>query len=157
MRSLPDYTEIANRVGTSRCRGRLESGFRCFKDHQRGEVTLVDATTFADPEPRILATIHWADRRVTRPGIRTFLRLVAYSRLSPEVRQGPSWRREYAIQRSVPQLAATARVRLTASSARLERMALRAMLVNIPTTEPGRNEAFTWVLSQFGSAAPADQ
>lgn len=134
--SLPDYTEIAKAVGVERCRGIDErSGHTCRGfEHHAGSL---------GPDN----TIHWADRRPSRAGIRRFLWLVALNEVPIPIgneKAMATWAMYYMVMRRVPVLARKIRVRLPADYGEAERALMRAMLVNLPTDTPGRAEALRW-------------
>lgn len=128
---LPSYHEMTETLGVPRCRG-IQNGFRCYDEHERGEIKD--------------GFLHWRDRREQREGIYQFLKLAAEFQLraDPTFMAQPLWAQRYQILRFIPVLAAKVRVQLPRKLGDRDRVELAAMLVNVPTSLLGRNEALEW-------------
>ena len=125
--ALPSYEAIAADLSIPRCRGILPNGQTCFADH-RGAYDS--------------AYVHWRDRTPTRAGIRAFLTLGAL-RVYYD-RRLTGWRRYYLAQRLVGIWQLELGLRFPASVTESYRAQMRAMLVNVPTSDPLRGEALRW-------------
>jgi hypothetical protein len=128
--ALPDYAQVAARLGVPRCRGVL-FGLRCSYDHKNGEVAE--------------GHVHWADRRPTYAGIRRFLLLAGEIIYAGEVAPSPAWRWRYHLLRRVPYLATRAHVRIPRALGEEDRVKLHEMVLRAPVGEPDRAEALRWL------------
>jgi hypothetical protein len=133
MRTLPSWQDIAEQLSVRWCRGMLPNGQTCFEKH-KGSVT-VDGSTI---------TVHWADRRVTRPAIKRFLMLVGQGQADIGGPQ-PAWRRQYRALRTALRFSRLLGFRFPAAYWAMDRVRLKAMLLDVPTTDPERQEAMEWL------------
>ena len=125
--AYPTFSEIAERLDIARCRGILPSGHRCHLDHRRGVVSD--------------GMVHWADRgRVERAGVRRFLKLSAFLLIDDD----RPWARIWLAQRYINNWASQIGMTFPSSLTDDDRLEVRAMLINVPTDTPGRQEAMAW-------------
>lgn len=71
---IPPYAEIAVHIGVTHCRACRDESI----DHHKGESTF--------------RTVHWTQRRATRPGVRRFL-MLGVTALDPSVKALTPWMR----------------------------------------------------------------
>ncbi len=126
--SLPTYADISRQLAIPRCRGVLPNGQTCHLNHE-GSIDID------------FRNVHWADRRATRGGIRFFLHLASMRRLG---HVQPYWARYYLAQTQVNMYADEIGVRFPKDVSDFYRAQLKAMLVDVPASEPGRTEAMRW-------------
>ena len=131
------YWGIAEMVGAEYCRG-IRDGFYCTEqaDHQVGAVS---------PD----GIIHWADRRMSWPGLVHFLKLVAISR-DPSIASDVPWRRVYRINMGLKQAARDAHTHIPARFIRPDRLFVRASVASLGNDVPMRREAYEWSRREAG-------
>lgn len=132
---LPTYDQLANRHSFRRCRGILPNGQNCYENHKRGT---------ADFDPQYGFIVHWQDRRPSRPGIMRFLNLIAYAEIA---NVDDRWRRQYRAMRRTVKYLQEARVRVPAEAWHIDKTRLKSKLLDVPTTDPEREEAMNWALN----------
>lgn len=127
--AYPSYDEIAKTLGIDRCRGIRATGQLCREyDHRKG----------AAGED----LIHWADRgRIERAGVRRFLGLAARYQLRDEPRV---WARIYLSQAQINAWGSKIGISFPSHLSQFDRLMVKAMLVQVPTSEPLREEAMRW-------------
>lgn len=123
------WDDVAAAAKVHRCRGILPNGSYCHKDHVKGTA-----------EPGV---VHWSDRTITKPGIRTFLRHAAYAS-DPDLMKRPRWERIWFANRYIDRVSRILMVRLPHALADLDRAMVRADLAGTPTSTPNRKEALKW-------------
>lgn len=125
----PRFAEIAERFGIPRCRGILPTGHRCPLDHRAGVLEG--------------GLVHWADReRVTRAGVRRFLKLAAFRLVDDE----RPWVRLYLAQPIINDWARQLGIKMPGHMTEDDRLLAKAMLVNVSSKEPMRDEVMEWAL-----------
>ncbi len=109
------WDEVTQTVGVKRCAGCT------LGDHTRGWAS------------RSTYTVHWADRRLTKHGLRRFLMLVASIRLVPI---DQAWERLYAYNRWASHTAAQLHVRIPARYADNDRARVRWLITKEEHVSP---------------------
>lgn len=128
-KAYPSYEAISSQLGIPRCRGILPDGHRCHLDHRKG--VLKDDV------------VHWGDRgRVERAGVRRFLKLAAFRLVEDE----RPWARLYLAQPYINDWARQLGIRMPGRMTEDDRLLAKAMLVNVPSTEPLRETVMGWAL-----------
>lgn len=130
--SLPDYDVISRQLKLTRCRGIQPTGQTCFLDHEKGTTEIRGAGE---------RVVHWSDRKTTRRGLRTFLLLVSNFEMPVEMKERWKqivWSNQWAVR-----MALLLGIRLPADLADHDRATVRAMVVNLPTSDE-RDAALKW-------------
>lgn len=126
--AYPTYDQISRELGIARCRGIRSTGQLCREyNHLRGQIGDGD--------------VHWQDRaRVERAGVRRFLGLAARAQIDDP----RPWARIYLSQRLINQWGNEIGISFPARLGQLDRLKVKAMLVQVSTDEPLREEAMRW-------------
>lgn len=128
---MKSYAEAAEILELRRCRGIDPStGAYChLGDHKRG--------FWAEN------MIHWADRNVTRPGVRHFL-LIASASNSIVSQVTEPWRKRYLTNRWVSWAAKKIGVRIPEGLSDIDKAMVMAATATVPATDVLREEARAW-------------
>lgn len=132
--AYPTFGEIAEKLGIPRCRGIRPNGQICHGfDHRRGQV--------GD------GFVHWADRsRIERAGVRRFLKMAAIMKLDEEG-ETRSWARLYLAQTMINNWSPIIGISFPGVLTDVDKIIVRAMLINVPTGDPMRDAAMRWAQS----------
>lgn len=124
------YAEMATELGLDWCRGILPTGHYCQGgDHKMGFVTE--------------HTVHFADRRQSKPEVLAFLKLAAVA-TEPDIDDDVPWRRVFRRGRLVREFSAQLRMRVPGRLWSTDKAFVLASVAGLSNEVPMRKLAFDW-------------